>query len=139
MDDLLRPTPQRRAIIDVLAESPDHPTAQQVTERVRERMPEIGPATVYRTLAALVDSGAVAELRLPNGRTTRYDRTAHRHDHLVCLECGSVEDITIPIETKLIQFLKRETSFTPTHYEVTIEGVCASCAKSANPHQEAHT
>src|ERR1019366_9840959 len=74
----LRLTPQRRAVVDVVAEAEDHPTAGQVLERVRERVEGVGAATVYRTLALLLESGQVAELRLGEGQALRYYHSVHR-------------------------------------------------------------
>jgi Fur family transcriptional regulator, peroxide stress response regulator len=128
--DTMRATPQRRAVLEVLTESTDHPTASQVLDRVRQRVPELGGATVYRTLALLVASGTVAEIRLGDGRAVRYDHTTDRHDHLVCVDCGRVEDVSIPIGRKVLDQIAASTSFTPIHYEVKVHGRCADCAPS---------
>jgi len=129
----LRFTPQRRAIYDVLCESEDHPTAGDILERVQRRVPGIGAATVYRTLAWLVQSGQAAELRLGEADATRYDRSVHRHDHLVCVQCGQVEDVHVPLDHKLLDELAGPTSFQPSGYDVQIHGRCARCA-AANAH-----
>lgn len=124
----LRLTPQRRAVLDVVAESMDHPTASQVLDRVRTRVEGVGPATVYRTLALLVESGQVAELRLGEGQALRYDRTVRRHDHLVCTDCGQVQDTHVELDAGALADLTEQTSFSVTGYDVQLHGRCAQCA-----------
>lgn len=128
----LRLTPQRRAVLDVVAESDDHPTAGQVLERVRERVEGVGAATIYRMLALLVESGQVAELRLGEGQALRYDHTVHRHDHLVCTACGQVEDTHVKLDAGALAELTDMTSFTVTGYDVQLHGRCAPCAAQDN-------
>jgi Fe2+ or Zn2+ uptake regulation protein len=123
----LRLTPQRRAVLDVVAESDDHPTAGQVLDRVRERVEGVGAATVYRTLALLVESGQVAELRLDEGQALRYDQNIHRHDHLVCTGCGQVQDTHVRLDADALAELTEKMSFTVAGYDVQLHGRCARC------------
>jgi Fe2+ or Zn2+ uptake regulation protein len=124
----LRLTPQRRAVLDVIAQSDDHPTAGQVLDRVRERVEGVGAATVYRTLALLVESGQVAELRLGEGQALRYDQNVHRHDHLVCTGCGQVQDTHVQLDADALAELTEKMSFTVAGYDVQLHGRCARCA-----------
>lgn len=126
--ETVRLTPQRRAVLDVLAEAHDHPTAADVLERVRDRLPGVGPATVYRTLALLVESGHAAMLRTSENDAVRYDRTVHRHDHLVCTDCGRVTDAHIPLDERALNSVAETASFVITGYDVQIHGRCAPCA-----------
>jgi Fur family transcriptional regulator, peroxide stress response regulator len=128
----LRLTPQRRAVLDVVAESDDHPTAGQVLDRVRERVEGVGTATVYRTLALLVESGQVAELRLGEGQALRYDQNVHSHAHLVCTSCGQVEDTHVQLDPSALAELTEKTSFTVARYDVQLHGRCARCATQDN-------
>jgi Fe2+ or Zn2+ uptake regulation protein len=133
----LRLTPQRRAVLDVVAEAEDHPTAGQVLERVRERVEGVGAATVYRTLALLVESGQVAELRLGEGQALRYDQNAHRHAHLVCNACGQVQDTHVQLDAGALAELTEKTSFTVAGYDVQLHGRCARCAAQDNAKESA--
>jgi len=133
----LRLTPQRRAVLDVVAGSGDHPTAAQVLDRVRERVEGVGTATVYRTLALLVESGQVAELRLGEGQALRYDRAVQRHDHLVCTGCGQVEDTQVQLDAGALAELTEKTSFTVSGYDVQLHGRCARCAAQDNSKESA--
>jgi len=133
----LRLTPQRRAVLDVLSSS-DHPTAAEVLERVQQRVPGVGAATVYRTLALLVESGQAAMLRVYEGDAARYDRTVQRHDHLVCTECRRVADAQVPLDEAQLNQLAGQTSFVMTGYEVHVHGRCAQCAAASENPQGAH-
>jgi Fe2+ or Zn2+ uptake regulation protein len=123
----VRLTPQRRAVLDVLAASTDHPTAGEVFERVRRLLPGIGAATVYRTLGLLVESGQALELSLADGASARYDGNVERHDHVVCTECGLAVDIDSPLAAGVAGTLARSTGFTITGYDLQFHGRCATC------------
>ena len=133
----LRLTPQRRAVLDVVAESADHPTAGQVLDRVRARVEGVGAATVYRTLALLAGSGQVAELRLGEGLALRYDHSVHRHDHLVCTGCGEVRDADVRLEAGALAGLAKTTSYTVDGYDIQLHGRCARCAAKDNAKENA--
>ncbi|MBC7335672.1 MAG: transcriptional repressor [Clostridia bacterium] len=92
-----RSTPQRRAIIAVLAaKKGEHLTAEEVFAAAKKTRPRIGLATVYRTLALLGKMGIVHHLRAEDG-VSRYELSPAwrkaRHHHLICLSCGSIREI----------------------------------------------
>lgn len=130
-DQDLRLTPQRKAVLTVLEQSHDHPTAAEVCERVQALLPGVGAATVYRTLGLLVEHGQALELSLTAG-ASRYDANIHRHDHLVCDRCGRAIDVDMPIPAKLAKALEESTGFTITGYELSFRGQCPTCSTSAN-------
>ena len=126
--DEVRSTPQRRAVLDVLQQAQDHPTAAEVLERVCEILPGVGAATVYRTLGLLVESGQILELRLGQSAAVRYDRTTEHHDHLVCVECGRVEDVRVRLDQQgVLHPLETEYGFRITSYDLRINGICTNC------------
>lgn len=90
-------TPQREATVRVLLENEeDHLSAEDVFLLVREKSPDIGLATVYRTLELLNELNVVDKIQFGDG-VSRYDLrqegAAHFHHHLVCIECGAVDEI----------------------------------------------
>ncbi|MGF7236602.1 MAG: Fur family transcriptional regulator [Frankia sp.] len=125
-----RLTPQRRAVLDVLRASHDHPTASEVYDRVRETAPGIGAATVYRTLGMLVSTGRALELNLGDGVAARYDANVARHDHLVCERCGRAVDVDLGVPAALVDAVTRTTSFTITGYDLQVRGLCPRCQAS---------
>jgi Fur family ferric uptake transcriptional regulator/Fur family peroxide stress response transcriptional regulator len=128
-------TPQRQAVLDVLLGSHDHPTATEVYDRVRRTQPGIGAATVYRSLALLVESGQAVELSLGDGSSARYDGNTARHDHVVCDGCGRAVDVETPLPPRTVPTLSRDTGFAITGYDLQFRGRCPDCA-AAGPTYE---
>ena len=87
----LRLTRQRLEIIREIAGAVDHPDADVIFHRVRERVPTISPDTVYRTLDVLARRGLVE--RIPMPRATRFDPDLSPHHHFVCDRCGRLVDV----------------------------------------------
>jgi Fe2+ or Zn2+ uptake regulation protein len=85
-------TPQRRAVLEAIAECASHPTAAEIFAQVRQTRPGIAHATVYNALHALVQQGRVLQLSFGDG-ASRYDRRTDRHDHALCLDCGALVDV----------------------------------------------
>lgn len=127
-----RLTPQRRAVLEVLQDSTDHPTAIEVYERVRARASGIGAATVYRTLALLVATGQAHELNFDSG-AARYDANIDRHDHLVCLGCGSATDIQSPIPPTALAEIASDSGYAVAGYELAFRGFCPDCQAAGLP------
>ncbi len=92
--DGYRLTPQRLAVVRVLADDPGHPTVEQVYERVRVAYPTTSLATIYKTIDMLKGIGEVLELSV--GESHRYDgRDPRPHPHLICESCGAVVDLAL--------------------------------------------
>ena len=70
----------------------DHPTADQVYNAVRGRLPGVSRTTVYRVLDTLVRMGVINRISHP-GAAARFDAKVHQHHHLVCLQCGKIIDL----------------------------------------------
>jgi Fe2+ or Zn2+ uptake regulation protein len=121
-------TPQRRAILEALTKNNSHPTAEQIHEMVRERMPDISLATVYNTLRDLAEMQELWELDLGHG-VRRYEIMGEDHAHRVCLTCGRIEDVPSDFG-KVNSLVQCRDDFRPVRYTVTIYGHCADCASS---------
>jgi Fe2+ or Zn2+ uptake regulation protein len=116
-------TPQRRAILEVLTRDMSHPTAEQIHEAVRERMPDISLATVYNTLHELAEMQELYGLDLGHG-VRHYEISRGEHAHRVCLICGRIEDVPGDFE-KVRSLFQWGDGFRPVRYAVTIYGYCA--------------
>jgi Fur family transcriptional regulator, peroxide stress response regulator len=105
----LRCTPQRLAVYDELSQVPHHPTAEDVYEAVRARVPRISLATVYKALEALVAVGVASKLT-PECHTAsaRYDARRDLHYHFRCLRTGTVHDLPTRFDADLISKLDPE-------------------------------
>jgi len=120
-------TPQRQRVYDVLMETRDHPTAEEVFIRAKKRMPEISHATVYNCLDALVQSGLARQVTLERG-ATRFCPNMEEHCHYHCEDCGEVFDVALPKNSTL---LPRPKGFKIARYDIAVHGVCADCAAKA--------
>ena len=87
----LKVTPQRVAILEVILALETHPTADNITEVLRFTHPNISLATIYNTLETFSKKGIVHKVSTDND-TTRYDPISERHHHLYCPESGRIED-----------------------------------------------
>src|SRR5262245_39498757 len=97
-------TRQRAAVFGYLRSVDTHPTAEQVFAAVRQHLPHISLATVYKALEALVAAGVAARLVSDDG-TARYDGRSEAHYHFRCLRSGQVRDLPLPYEPDLLQRL----------------------------------
>jgi Fe2+ or Zn2+ uptake regulation protein len=99
----LRCTPQRLGVYDHLSQSTEHPTAEDVYQAVRSRIPRISLATVYKALEALVAVGVATKLTAEtSGARSRYDARRDLHYHFRCLRSGTVHDLPTRFDPDLI-------------------------------------
>jgi Fur family ferric uptake transcriptional regulator len=124
----LRPTAQRLAVLAELAGDPNGATAQELHDRLRAGGSRVGLATVYRTLAALNEAGAVDALaHRPGEAVYRLCGSGHHH-HLVCESCNRVVELGgCDLEPWLAQVAGRH-GFRVTRHSVEVSGLCAACA-----------
>src|SRR5690554_2351466 len=128
-------TPQREATVMVLLENEeDHLSAEEVFLLVKEKAPEIGLATVYRTLDLLTELGIVDKINFGDG-VARYDLRKegidHFHHHLVCMECGSVEEIIEDLLVDVEKIVEEKWQFRVKDHRLTCHGVCKNCQEAA--------
>jgi Fe2+ or Zn2+ uptake regulation protein len=119
-------TPQREAVYQVIQERDDHPTASDIFEAARRRLPSISYATVYNSLRYLKEAGLVLEISFGDS-ASRYDRETHRHDHAICNDCGKLVDFDLPDTAKLMQAAARKSHFKPQSVHLTLRGHCPDC------------
>jgi Fur family peroxide stress response transcriptional regulator len=120
-----RVTKQRKAIFSVLQGDNSHPTAEEIYQRVKQRLPHISLATVYRNLRMLTQEGLILEISTPDG-PNRYDPQTHQHYHFLCDQCGRVYDVEIPVQRQLNQELSRQGYRVRSH-ETVFYGLCQNC------------
>jgi Fur family peroxide stress response transcriptional regulator len=122
-------TPQRDAVLQVILNREDHPTANEIFEAARQRLPTISYATVYNSLRYLKDAGLVHEIKFGDS-ASRYDRETDRHDHAICNECGKLVDFDLPQTAELMQAAARKSRFKPESVHLTLRGLCADCRET---------
>lgn len=121
-------TVQRRDVLKAVLERDDHPSADQIYESVRERIPGLSRTTVYRALETLVELGVIRRLHHP-GAAARFDGATHRHHHLVCRKCNRVIDVESRQLDNLQLPPRMRHGFQIEDHSVHFMGVCEVCRK----------
>jgi Fur family peroxide stress response transcriptional regulator len=127
-DEGIKLTHQRLEIFQEIAQTGDHPDAEQIFQRVRKRMTTISLDTVYRTLWLLNDLGLIITLGTSRERT-RFDANLSRHHHFVCTRCGFTRDFysddlnNLRLPESVGAFGSIEATL------VEVKGVCQECTK----------
>ena len=121
---------KRDAICEVLRATKDHPTADMIYERVREKYPEISLATVYRNLSQLCAEGDIIKIGA-NGRE-RYDIDTSAHTHFFCDECGEVYDVFSDMKLLGITKAENEIGCKIDTAHITFHGHCKNCVTKQN-------
>jgi len=123
----LRMTPQRLAIVRVVAEDPSHPTVDRVFEAVRKTFPTTSRATVYKTFETLKEIGQLIELEFSD-RGNRYDAMrVTTHAHAVCERCGRIDDVELGEASDLRAGAAKRSNFRITSERVDFYGLCPDC------------
>lgn len=121
-------TEQRAAVFRFLSSTEVHPTADEVFLAVREHLPGISLATVYKSLETLVGCGLAVKLTYGDG-SARYDGCTEPHHHARCLTCGSVMDVEGEVpESDLAELRRNASGFTVTGFRLELTGYCAECS-----------
>jgi Fur family peroxide stress response transcriptional regulator len=122
-----RITPQRLAILRVLAVSEGHPSVEQIYARVKTDFPTTSLATVYKNLSLLKSLGEVLELGFSDD-SNRYDgNKPYPHPHLVCTRCKKIIDPDLSMLQDLTQELVEETGFRILNHRMDFFGICPEC------------
>lgn len=124
-------TAQRSIILEALAARDDHPTADQLLEDVRERLPGISRTTVYRVLETLTRLRFAVKTCAP-GAAARFDPCTERHHHLVCEHCERIFDLHAPaLDTLPEPADLARGGFEIRDYSVYFRGRCRVCQERA--------
>lgn len=122
-----RNTIQRQLTLDTVKALKDHPTAEEVYENIRSKYPDISKGTVYRNLNALVDTGDISKISLPN-QADRFDHIPEKHYHVRCVKCGRLTDIEAAymkdIDERIAALF---TDFQLEGHEIFFNGKCRDC------------
>ncbi len=130
-EDGFKLTPQRRCIVETMISSKGkHMSSEEIYDEVKHKCPEIGLATVYRTLQMLDKIGFINKLNLDDG-CLRYeldlDQGSHNHHHLVCKKCGRVIEVEEDLLDNLEQSIETNYKFKIYDHDVKFCGICSDC------------
>jgi Fe2+ or Zn2+ uptake regulation protein len=124
-----RMTAQRRIILEEIEKSFKHPSAADIYEKVKKKLPHISLGTVYRNLEILSSKGMIKRLNLPSGQR-RFDAGMKDHHHVRCISCGKVEDLPAHEDTDLGMLVSRvseASGYRHLGFAVDFYGVCPGC------------
>ena len=127
----LRMTQQRQVILEELRNVNTHPSADEIYEMVRKRLPRISLGTVYRNLEILCASGEIQKLEF-GCSLKRFDGVATDHYHIRCLDCDRVIDAPPGFDVCVTHELSKYTDFKIIGHKLEFIGICQACL---NHHQ----
>lgn len=141
----LKVTSQRLMVLNILsAHGDEHLTVEEIYDLAKEESPEIGLATIYRTVQVLLELHVIKKVTFDDG-FARYELngeetgSGHRHHHAICTQCGKVYSL----ETDLLDTLEKQVfeslGFEVTDHEVKLYGLCSACRRKAQNAMEVKT
>ncbi|MDO9041845.1 MAG: transcriptional repressor [Desulfocapsaceae bacterium] len=125
----MRLTTQRQIILEELLKVTSHPTANEVYDMVRKRLPRIGLGTVYRNLELMAETGMILKLEV-GGTQKRFDATVAPHYHIRCMECGKVDDIKMPVQEGINEIAAQVSHYQILGHHIEFTGLCSDCTGS---------
>lgn len=124
-------TPQRRATLEVIINNQGkHLSTEEIYDLVKVDCPEIGLATVYRTLQLLDEISVISKMSLDDG-CSRYElnnhEDDHQHHHLICQKCGDIIEVEIDLLEHLEEEIEKVYNFKIQDHKVKFFGECSKC------------
>jgi Fur family transcriptional regulator, ferric uptake regulator len=126
MKKQLRMTNQRRIILEELCKVTSHPTADEIYQIVRKRLPRISLGTVYRNLDTLSSQGMALKLEL-GGTQSHFDGNVAPHYHVRCNFCDRVADLKLPVLQKIEKKAQEFTDYQIDYHNLEFVGLCSKC------------
>jgi Fur family transcriptional regulator, peroxide stress response regulator len=120
-------TKQREVVLQVIRDSENHLTANEVFDEAKNLLPTISFATVYNSLRYLKEAGHISEIQFGSG-ASRFDKMTSRHDHAICVKCGRLVDMELEIPSELIAIAENFSQFKLESIELTLRGLCPECS-----------
>ena len=120
-------TPQRLAIVKILAKSDGHPSVEDIYEQIKQDFPTMSLATVYRNIVLIKSLGEVLELGFPDG-SNRYDgKKPYPHPHVICIKCKKIVDPDLDSLDSMKKEVAAETNFKILNHRLDFFGICSNC------------
>lgn len=128
MEIARRMTKQRLIILEELRKTNDHPTAEELYNVVKKRIPHISLGTVYRNLDFLSDTGVIRKLE-SGLASKRFDGDMSIHNHVHCVYCGKIGDVKQSVEAPIMEDISVDGFSSILNQRVEYDGICKECAK----------
>ena len=128
LDKNLRMTKQRKVVLEEIRKSESHPTADEIYKVVKEKIPNISLGTVYRNLEILSEEGLIRKIELAHTKR-RYDGNMKNHYHIICTECGRVDDLITKEVGNIEELLGVKSNYKITGHRLKFFGICPDCMR----------
>jgi Fur family peroxide stress response transcriptional regulator len=126
-----RITPQRLAVLKILAKSVGHPSVEDIFKQVRPVFPTTSLATIYKTVNLLKEIGEVVELDFSE-ESNRYDgNRPYPHPHLICTKCKTIMDPDMATVEDLSKEITRKTGYEILNHRLDFFGICPRCQENS--------
>ena len=125
-EQVRRKSRQRQLVLEIVGKSRTHPTAQEVFEQARRRLPAISLGTVYRNLRLLAKEGLLRENKIGN-RSAHFEAPRERHYHIWCTACGRLEDLALSYQDSLDRKVGRLVPYRLREHRLEFYGLCPRC------------
>ena len=122
-----RLTPQRIALLRLLAASDGHPSASHLYEQLHAQFPTTSPGTIYKTLNLLKDLNEVLELGFSDDDNPYDGNKPYPHPHIICVRCRKIEDPEVGMAQNLVQEVAQQSGYEMISYRLDFYGVCPDC------------
>ena len=123
-----RMTKQRKIVLEELKKLTSHPTADELYQIIRKKLPKISLGTVYRNLDLLFKTGVIGRLDGGSGQY-RFDANTEKHYHIRCVHCGHVNDVFYIPKIKIENEIRKLTNYKLMGYRLEFFGICPRCKK----------
>lgn len=127
-DTGVRITPQRKAVLEYLIETEEHPTADDIFKALSDEHKNMSVATVYNNLKLFKDTGLVTELTYGDS-SSRFDFRTNPHYHIICTECGTITDFEYPALEEVEHLAGLLTGYEVNGHRLELYGRCPNCQK----------
>ena len=127
----IRITPQRQEMISILKGTKHHFTAEDIYQKLIKQFPSVSIATVYNNLKLFVSLGLVNELQFGEG-LSKFEWIENDHYHIVCSDCGKIEDFHYPQLKEVESFAQDLSKFKIKNHHLLFYGLCQECGEKKN-------
>lgn len=121
---------QRDDLLSILKNSKTHPTAEELYEKVKLKIPNVSKGTVYRNLKDLANEDYIIKISMSDG-PDRYDYIHKKHNHIICKHCGELKDFEYDFDSQEARSSVLKQTGMETFLEgVVVYGICEKCKKN---------
>lgn len=127
----MRNTLQKDIVKRSIGDANDHPTAEEVYNRLHDEFPHISKATVYRILKQSADNNEITRISVADGADC-YDKNTVKHYHIQCVKCGCISDASIKYHVDLNAEEERMDDYKILGHDIVFWGICRSCREKSD-------